>query len=575
MIGNLRRVALAALTATSALAMAGCTVNGAQAGAGSAAAAPASVAASASAVDPFWRNATVYFLMTDRFANGDPANDRAVPSSGEAGMLRGFEGGDIRGVTERIEAGYFNALGVDAIWTTPLIDNVRGSVEEGEWGRTYAYHGYWPRDWSSVDPRYGTEADLARMVGAAHGRGLRVIVDVIINHSGPVTEAGDPRWPDSWVRPSEACAHTTFANATACELSFTLQDIRTESDAPVALPPFLIARWRAEGRLEREMAELDAFFARTGYPRAPKYYIVKWLTDWVRDYGVDGFRADTAKHVEPEIWAVLKREADIALADWRARNPQRLPDDRAFYMVGEVFNYGLLNFQRARGRDYDYGDRRVDFYTQGFDALINMGFATHAQQPIAEQYAAYAASLSDGDFAGRGVLNYIASHDDGSPLDPERRNIRDNAARLMLSPGGVQIYYGDEVGRSLVVPGTRGDATLRSNFDWSAIRSNQALLDHWQRLGQFRQRHAAVGAGRHQVLSSAPFVFARLLAGSAADRVVIAIGAARNGAVIPTGDLFADGSRVRDAYTGETTVVSGGQVRLARNSDVVLIEREP
>lgn len=551
-----------------ALLLAGCA-TAPQAGGG---ARPRTSVAAGPAVDPFWRNATVYFLLTDRFDNGDPANDDAVPAPEEAGLLRGFEGGDIRGVTQRIEEGYFNALGVDAIWTTPLIANVRGSVIEGEWGRTYAYHGYWPSDWSKVDPRLGTEADLARMVSAAHRRGLRVIVDVIINHAGPVTDAGDPRWPADWVRPGDTCTHKSFAASVSCELSFTLQDIRTESEQPVELPAFLIDRWRAEGRLERELSELEAFFTRTGYPRAPKYYLVKWLTDWVRDYGIDGFRVDTAKHVEPEIWGVLKREAELALADWRARNPERLAGDKPFYMVGEVYNFGLNDFGKGRGRLYDYGDRQVDFFDHGFDALINMGFPTHARQAVAEHYAAYARELEQGAFAGRGVLNYIASHDDMNPLDPERRDVRANATRLMLSPGGVQIYYGDEVARPLVVPGTRGDATLRSGFDWAQVQGNAALLEHWRRLARFRQSHPAVGAGRHVELSTSPYVFARTLEGKRADRVVIAMGLPGGPVQLPTGGMFADGTRVRDAYGGATGTVRGGQVTLENSAEVVLLE---
>lgn len=524
-------------------------------------------------VDAAWRNATVYFLLTDRFANGDPANDNLVPRSGEPGMLRGFSGGDIAGVTRRIEEGYFDALGVDAIWTTPLIENVHGSVEEGEWGRTYAYHGYWPRDWTRIDPRFGTEAEFAAMVAAAHRRGIRIIVDVIINHAGAVTASGDPRWPDDWVRPGPACTHTSYVSTTACELSFTLQDIRTESEVPVELPAFLIERWRAEGRLDRELAELDAFFTRTGYPRAPKYYIVKWLTDWVRDYGIDGFRVDTAKHVEPEIWGIVKREAEIALAEWRSRNPDRIAGDRPFYMVGEVFNHGLVGFGLARGRAYDFGDRRVDFFDHGFDALINMGFPTHATLPVPEQYRLYDADLQTGEFAGRATLSYVATHDDMNPLDPARANARANATRLMLSPGGVQIYYGDEVGRSLVVPGTRGDATLRSDFDWSAVISNAALLDHWQRLGRFRRAHPAVGAGRHRELSRAPFTFSRVLnTDGRVDRIVAAIGTAPGANRIVVDGVFAPGARVRDAYSGEVSVVTDDHVLLTRAGDVVLLE---
>ena len=115
----------------------------------------------------------------------------------------------------------------------------------------------------------------------------------------------------------------------------------------VELPSFLLEKWRAEGRLQQELDELDAFFERTGHPRAPRYYIIKWLTDWVRDYGIDGFRVDTAKHVEAGVWQDLRDEANVALAEWRQENPDRLPDDLPFYMVGEVMNWGMLGFQAA------------------------------------------------------------------------------------------------------------------------------------------------------------------------------------------------------------------------------------
>ena len=87
-------------------------------------------------VDPRWRATTIYFLLTDRFANGDPTNDRSVGREPKGGPLRSFEGGDLKGLTQKIEQGWFNDLGIDAIWTTPVIENVHGFVEEGEWGRT-------------------------------------------------------------------------------------------------------------------------------------------------------------------------------------------------------------------------------------------------------------------------------------------------------------------------------------------------------------------------------------------------------------------------------------------------------
>lgn len=547
---------------------------------GAAVSAPASPQAderspgAAEPVDPRWRATTVYFLLTDRFANGDPSNDRAVGRKPDGGPLRSFEGGDLKGLTSRIEQGWFNALGVDAIWTTPVIENVHGSVEEGEWGRTYAYHGYWPKDWTAVDPNLGTEADFAAMVKAAHSRGLRVIVDVIVNHAGPVTKV-DPRWPETWVRRQPPCNYQSYAGTVDCELSFTLQDMRTDSETPVELPDFLIAKWRKEGRLKREMAELDAFFKRTGYPRAPKYYFVKWLTDWVRDYGVDGFRVDTAKHVDPELWGVLKKEAEIALAEWRARNPDRISGDRPFYMVGEVFNHGLLGHGFAVGAAYDFGDRVVDFGEHGFDGTINMGFPSHLAMPMPAMHRAFDAELSTGAFAGRATLNYLASHDDMAPHDPERTKHFEAAEALLLAPGGAQIYYGDEIARSLVVPGARGDATLRSTFDWKQAESAQglAMLDHWRRLGRFRAAHPAIGAGRNLDLAAKPYTFARILdEAGITDHVVVAINGAPGTIKVRVGTVFAEGALVRDAYTGKTARVSGGIAHIEGAGRVVLLE---
>ena len=258
-------------------------------------------------IDPFWNNAVVYFMMTDRFANGDKSNDHAFDRKKDAAVLRNFMGGDIKGVTNKINDGYFKALGVDVLWMTPLNEQIHGFWDE-DWGRSYPFHGYWIKDWTNVDPNFGTEADMKNMISAAHAKGIRVLADVVINHTGPETNA-DVAWPNNWVRTSPACQWNSYEHNVKCALATSIPDVLTESDEAVELPEFLLEKWRLEGRLEQELAELDDFFERTKLSRAPKNYIVKWLTDWVREYGIDGFRVDTAKHVEAGIWQVLKTEA--------------------------------------------------------------------------------------------------------------------------------------------------------------------------------------------------------------------------------------------------------------------------
>jgi len=521
-------------------------------------------------VDPFWQNATVYFLLTDRFANGNPDNDRAYGRGDDAAPLRGFAGGDLQGVIDKLNAGYFDKLGVDALWTSPLFEQIHGGTDEGT-GRTYAYHGYWPSDWTAVDANFGSEADLAKLVETAHRHGIRVVMDVILNHTGPVTDS-DPQWPDAWVRSQPTCDWSGYAGAVDCTLVKNLPDIRTDSDKPVDLPPRLIAKWKKEGRLRREQAELDAFFARTGYPRAPRYYLIKWLTDPVREYGVDGFRVDTAKHVEPEVWAALKKESSLALADWKARNPDSKLDDRDFFMVGEVYGFGANDFGATQGRDYDYGDRKVDFFDYGFDSLINFAFPQAAAGDMDSLFASYSKDLHGGTLDGVGLLNYLASHDDGGSYDRERQHAYSAALKLMLSPGAAQIYYGDELARPLNAT-AEGDAQLRSSMNWGDLKTEKtrALLAHWQKLGQFRHAHPAVGAGVHKKLADKPYTFSRVLGDR--DRVLVSIGQPKGTKTLSVYGLFADGTRLQDYYSGGEVEVKNGRVSLATPFELLLLGR--
>ena len=183
------------LIAVGALSAGGCPSRAPQAEPEHAVAVPATSPAQAR----FWNSATIYFLLTDRFENGDTTNDHALGRAHDGALLRSFEGGDLAGVHKRIDEGYFDSLGVTAIWMTPFVEQIHGSVDEGA-GKTYAFHGYWTRDWTAVDPALGTKADLRALVDAAHRHGIRVLMDAVINHTGPVTPQ-DPAWPDDWVRP--------------------------------------------------------------------------------------------------------------------------------------------------------------------------------------------------------------------------------------------------------------------------------------------------------------------------------------------------------------------------------------
>ncbi|MDH4351961.1 MAG: alpha-amylase family glycosyl hydrolase, partial [Gemmatimonadota bacterium] len=182
----------------------------------------AELAAARAASVTFWNGATVYFLLTDRFQNGDPSNDLAVGRAQDGAMLRSFQGGDLTGVLQKLEAGYFDSLGVDVLWMTPFLEQIRGSTDEGT-GKTYGYHGYWTRDWTAVDPALGTVDDLRAVVDEAHRRGIRVLMDAVINHTGPVTPV-DPAWPDDWVRTEPRCGYQDYTTTVDCTLVTNLPD---------------------------------------------------------------------------------------------------------------------------------------------------------------------------------------------------------------------------------------------------------------------------------------------------------------------------------------------------------------
>lgn len=521
-------------------------------------------------LQPFsWKAANIYFLLTDRFNNGDPSNDVNFDRTNETAVLRGFKGGDLKGVTRKINEGYFTDLGINAIWMTPVVEQIHDGTDEGT-GYTYAYHGYWTKDWTALDPNFGTRTDLAELVEAAHSKGIRILLDAVINHTGPVTEM-DTVWPEEWVRTSPKCDFKDYESTVTCTLVENLPDIRTESNEAVELPPQLVEKWKTEGRYDEEIAELDAFFEKTGHPRAPRFYIMKWLSDYITDFGIDGYRVDTVKHTEEYVWQEFRKVCDQAFSEWKATNSEKVLDDTSFYMVGEIYYYNVHS-----GRLYDFGDKKVDYFDENFDALINFDLRSGADRSYEEIFSSYDAILHN-ELEGFGTLNYLSSHDDGNPFDKERKKPYETANRLLLAPGASQVYYGDELARTLIVEGTNGDATLRSFMNWEDIESNAEtgrILQHWQKLGRFRRDHIAVGAGDHTMLSDAPYTFMRRTHHDLTEDIVV-IGLEMEAGVkmIGVADAFADGTKIRDAYSGVNSEVKNGQVMIDSDYNIVLLEK--
>jgi alpha-amylase len=131
-----------------------------------------------------------------------------------------------------------------------------------------------------------------------------------------------------------------------------------------------------------------------------------------------------------------------------------------------------MDMEFSGGRNFSFGDREVDFFDHGIHSLINFEFKESAKGPYEKLFSSYSDRLHN-ELSGVGILNYLSSHDDGGPFDKHRERALEAGTKLLLSPGACQVYYGDESCRPLDIPGTYGDATLRSRMNWEEIASNE------------------------------------------------------------------------------------------------------
>ncbi len=527
---------------------------------------------------PFsWDNVTVYFLITDRFNNGDATNDNNFDrQQNSKNNELDFHGGDIPGVTQKIREGYFDKLGVSAIWVTPVVENRHGfnnPPTDDPSFRDYPYHGYHTNDWTAFDPNFTSADQFEEFIDEAHNHGIRVLVDIVMNHTGYRTykevngnlEFVDEDYPNDWVR--LVCGEN---GEPACDDLTTplygLPDVRTESSSAVNLPQWLLDKWEAEGRKQQELAELDAYFARTGKPRAPKYYLIKWLTDWVREYGIDGFRVDTERHVGADVWRELKDEAVFALQEWKGNNPTKKLDDLDFYMTGEDSGLNIIG---------NVGDPLPqDFTVSKFNSMINFQSpkAAYTEMGQEEIFSSFAAKLNqDSGFNTPGeynMISYLRSHDFSEFYTG---NMYYGGTTLLLSPGGVQIYYGDESGRAFFNPQTYLDAGYRSDMNWDSL--DEGMLFHWRKLGTFRREHTSIGAGSHQKLSDSPYIFKREYNRNGEnDKTLVFQG--QDGDFVGALNVFGlwqDGTVLKDYFSDLTATVSGGTVTFGTAFGMVLV----
>lgn len=578
--------------------------------------------------DPFtWDNVNAYFVLTDRFYNGDETNDhsyfRKNGLSGDENVAT-FHGGDLAGLTQKLD--YFDKLGVNAIWITAPYEQVHGWVSgKDQKFPHYAFHGYYTLDWSSMDQNMGTVEELRTFVNACHSKGIRVIMDIVMNHvgynntqdmvtfkhgytehtDGWLEKALNPQtgnvewyandtvkwdksyWDDSWFGPWIR----SFGYASGSEYGGScggLPDVKTELTTSVGIAPVHNKKWNSVDTPEYKasyynpsVADTDWLSKNGNYRKdmnvAPADYQVAWLSAWVREVGIDGFRCDTAKHVEPFRWGQLKDACTAALEAWRndstksklynGKDTGAADWDEAFWMTGECFGWTAI---AGSGGDY-YG-------TGKFDSMINFSYngsqggGTSSSYPSSSDWDTYLSinkAKNDDDNNGNlnNVLTYLSSHDTKlcRPADAMAQG-----TMFTLLPGGIQIYYGDESSRPQAYLGC-GDTDMmtRGDMNWDEIEgSKKAQVAHWGKVGNFRKYNPAVGAG---VGSGTK----RTYSGAAGENKV-AIGI--DGTSVDVKGLFADGTTVYNWYDGESSVVSGGKVTFAggtTSTPILVSEKNP
>ncbi|MGM0502222.1 MAG: alpha-amylase family glycosyl hydrolase [Bacillota bacterium] len=557
-------------------------------------------------VDNFrWDNSLIYYVIVDRFYNANTKNDSSYgrPQVDATGSELGtFHGGDIVGLTEKIKAGYFDKLGINTICITAPYEQIHGFIsgEQGDFAR-YAYDGYHALDYTTIDKNIGTVSEFREFVTTAHQHQLKVVMDVVFNHPGqitiqdmkeynfgnwaaePLSEDWEPSsgeswnhyqnyidyfdgaekwanwWGPNWVR-ADLAGYTSSGDDRLTKLIDGLADFKTEIKTEQSIPPLLATKWQQEKNYEQWIVPA-AEELRSDLERPPAQYLINWLTAWVEEFGIDGFRCRDVSYVSQQRWGELKQEAQLALEKWRRKNPQApgAEWEHDFWFLGQVKEQGIKKSSYYQ----DHNDDSIP----DFDALLNTTYPPAMElEEVGSLWTEYALQLNNGD--GFNAVNYISDSKRGLGA------VKDKIAagtRLLLSPGSVQIWYGEEVNKGANLKEPHSKFASNSDYPWN--NQQQKVLEHWQKLGQFRAKHPAVAVGEQIELAADTYsrTWDSNNDGVLDDKVVIKINASGE-EKIKVANVFADGTTVRNYYTGDTAVVSEGTVKFAAVNDLILIE---
>lgn len=379
-----------------------------------------------------WDEAVVYFMMTDRFFDGNESNNTASGTDTYGDNPGLYHGGDFAGVTAKLD--YLQDLGVNTIWLTPIVKNIAGVTvtDEGKEDVPYnaAYHGYWASDFTKLNPTMGTTEEFKTMISEAHKRGMRIMVDIVVNHAGYGTES-------------------TFADM-----------LRDKSVS--------------EGDIKSWQSGLPDFATEKADVRAK---LVEWQTSWMKDYGVDYFRVDTVKHVDSTTWAALKNSTTEV-------NP-------SFKMIGEYYGAGYASNGSTLGSgqmdadlDFDFNDQATSFVSGNISSVEKFLSARNSALNNAYMTGQFLSSHDEDGFKAA-LMNGKKYTED------EATSAALVAATLQLTAKGIPvIYYGEEVGLSGL--NDYPYQTNRYDMDFSLATEDNVTYQHYKNLLSIRNAYTDV-----------------------------------------------------------------------------------
>lgn len=409
-----------------------------------------------------WDEAVIYFAVTDRFFDGDASNNDAYgvgdyDTSAKKGGSS-YHGGDFAGLTEKLD--YLEDLGVNTIWITPIVENITDDQHDAKTDTaTYGYHGYWASDFTELNKHLGTKEEFAALLDAAHSRGMKLMVDVVLNHAGYGTE-------------------NYFNNILKDKDGNAIKMLRDSSNTV-----------SGDDKLA-PLSDLPDFVTEDSEVRNQ---LIEWQTEWMDEFDIDYYRVDTVKHVDSTTWSALKNSLTKV-------NPD-------FKMIGEYSGAGYANTAGELG-------------TGSMDALLDFDFNDFAKDFVGGKISTVENSLlkRNGVLNNTATMgNFLNSHDEDTLQyklvneskfsEEEAYNLMKVAATLQITAKGQPvIYYGDELGQA----GANDwpNQTNRRDFDWKELEAQKAdsnsIYNHYKTMLSIRNAYTDVFArgSRTSVLSS-------------------------------------------------------------------------